>query len=145
MLSLRCSGTGCGFATGEYETAVSIALLNNHTTVVHSGQSTQPEAQRAPKVERPVLSDSLSEEHWNGFLKSWTVFVQANSVSVADRPIQLFACCDSELRSKVTCTNEGVLDCTVYEILELLHTLSVLPVAIGVQRSELLKATTASR
>ena len=53
--------------------------------------------------------------------------------------MQLFACCDLDLRSKVTSTNDDFNNCTVAEMLELLHSLSVLPVAIVVQRSELLR------
>ena len=68
MISLQCSGADCGFETGEYDPAV--ALLNNHTAVVHSGNSAPVEVnRRAPRVERPLLTDNISEENWNGFLK----------------------------------------------------------------------------
>ena len=102
---------------------VAVALLNNHTAAVHSTQPT--ESRRGPKVDRPVLSDSISEEHWNGFAKSWSMFVQANGIAVHDQPVQLFACCDADLRSKVTATNDNVLDRSVDDIMELLHTQSV--------------------
>ena len=114
--------------------------MNNHTAVAHgSPPGVQEGRRRAPKVDRPVLSDSLSEENWTAFLKSWNMFVEANHISNADQLVQLFACCDLDLRSKVTSTNDDFNNCTVAEMLELLHSLSVLPVAIVVQRSELLR------
>ena len=140
MISLQCSGADCGFETGEYDPAVAVALLNNHTAVGHSGNSAPVEVnRRAPRVERPLLTDNISEENWNGFLKGWKIFVQANGVVAGDQPIHLFACCDNDLRAKVTCTNENVLESSVDQMLELFHSLAVVPVAISVQRSELLQ------
>ena len=71
MLNLRCSGASCDYQTGEYDPAVAVALLNNHTAAVHASHTRPSELRpRAPRVERPVLTDQISEEHWNGFLKA---------------------------------------------------------------------------
>ena len=90
-------------------------------------------------MERPVLTDQVSEEHWNGLLKAWSMFVMANGVSTADQPVQLFACCDPDLQAKVTATDDNILSSNIDEMLKLLRSLSVVPVAINVQRSELLR------
>ena len=142
MPNLKYSGAGCKFETGEFEDAsIVIALLNNHTTVSHS---MLPCAKKGPKVDRPILSDNLTEEKWNGFLQGWKLFTEANSVSIEDQPVQLFACCDTDLRAKATSTNEKILDSSVEEMLVYLHKLSVVPVAIFVQRTELLRMTQSS-
>ena len=64
------------------------------------------------------------------------MFVHANAIFAEDQP---FACCDNELRAKVTCTNENVLESSVDQILGLFYSLTVVPVAISVQRSDLLQ------
>ena len=140
MLNLRCSGASCDYQTGEYDPAVAVALLNNHTAAVHASHTRPSELRpHAPRVERPVLTDQISEEHWNGFLKAWSMFVMANGVSTADQPVQLFACCDPDLRAKVTATDDNIPSSNIDEMLKLLRSLSVVPVAINVQRSELLR------
>ena len=114
---------------------MAVALLNNHTTTVHALQQTPRPMQ---KVDRPSLTDNINDEQCS-FKKSWDMFVQANGVLAIDQHVQLFACCDSELRSKVTCTDDNILGHSTAEFLELLHNLTVILVAISVQRTELLK------
>ena len=67
------------------------------------------------------------------------MFVMANGVSTADQPVHLFACCDPDLQAKVTATDDNILSSNIDEMLKLLRSLSVVPVAINVQRSELLR------
>ena len=139
MPNLKCDGTDCSYETGEQDANIAIALLNNHTSTNHVAPTVPRVVRRAPRVERPTLSDNISEEHWLGFRKSWDMFTQANAVSNEDQPVHLYACCDVDLRAKVTCTNENIFSKSVEEILDMLHSLAVYPVAVSVQRTELLK------
>ena len=77
--------------------------------MVHAPQPLLQQMQcQAPKVDRPTLCDNIGQEQWNSFKKGWDMFVQANGVSEADQAVQLFACCDIDLRSKVTCTDDDI-------------------------------------
>ena len=73
------------------------------------------------------------------FKTGWDMFTQANAVYVSDQPVQLFACCDTDLRAKVTGTDDTIFTHSINKFLEHLHNLTVIPVTISVQRTELLK------
>ena len=69
------------------------------------------------------------DEQWNSFKKSWDIFVHAMVSLLWSNPVQLFARCDSELRTKLTCTDDNILERSTAEFLELLHRLTVIPIA----------------
>ena len=85
---------------------------------------------RPPKVDPPMLTDNIEEEQWHSSIKEWDMLVQVNSRSAADQVVQLFACCDTDLGAKVTCTYDNILLGPIDSFIELLHNLTVIPVAI---------------
>ena len=138
MPDIQCPVVGCDYSTGDVDSVVVAALLNAHTVGAHT--SSQPVKQRQPpKVERPQLSDAIDEESWNAFKQDWTMFTRANEVSAVDQPIQLFSCCDSALKAKLTSCCQDVFEKPVQELLTLLQSLAVIPVAVSVKRNELLQ------
>ena len=113
MPDIHCPFDGCTYNT------VAAALLMAHTAGSHnSSQGTQ--RCRPPKVDRPRLVDTIGEETWNSFKQDWEMFIRANDVEVADQSIQLFSCCDTELKAKVTAICPDIFSKTVSEILILL-------------------------
>ena len=98
MPDIQCPVDGCVDHTGDVNNIVVAALLNAHVASSHS--SHQPIQHRPPpKVDRPHLTDNTGEENWNAFQQDWTMFIRANAVGVDDQAIQLFSCCDTELKA----------------------------------------------
>ena len=139
MPDIQCPVAGCTYNTGDFDNAVAAALLMAHTAGDHSAGSVQQ--RRPPKVDRPQLADDINEEAWNAFQYSWTMFVQANGIADADKAVQLYSCCSTALKSKVTAIHHDILTKAPNEVLALLKTLTVIPVAVSVKRNELLQMT----
>ena len=64
-----------------------MAHITTHQTP--AGDGTQQ--RRAPKVDRPRLTDNLEEVGWNAFMQDWETFIRANGVADGDQAIQLFS------------------------------------------------------
>ena len=128
----------CEFNTGDGSDLVIAALLNAHVAGSHS-QNAAPQQRRPPKVDRPVLKDNISEETWNAFVQSWDIFVRGNVLSDAEQTIQLYSACDMTLKAKLTAMNENIVQQPVQEVIDLLKSITVTPVALTVKRSELLQ------
>ena len=90
-------------------------------------------------MDRPVLTDSITEETWNAFDQSWQVYLRANDVQQDERSVQLYSCCDMPLKTKLTAMNPNIINEPVDNLLALLKTLTVIPVAKTVKRNELLQ------
>ena len=130
---------GCDYRTGDVDSAIVAALLNAHTAGAHSlNQPIRPHRQ-PPKVARLHITDTIGEEVWNAFKQDWTMFTRANDIAVADQPIQLFSCCDSALNAKLMSSCQDVFAKPVTEIMTLLKSLAVIPVAVSVKHKELLQ------
>ena len=138
MPDVPCPIEGCTYTTGEFDNVVVAALLTAHTAGVHSGGG-QPVHQHSPKVDRPVLADGITEEGWNAFQQSWNIFVRAYNVPDDDKPMQLFSCCDAQLKTKVTAIDNDILRHDVTSLIQLLKNMAVIPVAVSVKRNELLR------
>ena len=101
MPNIPCPVPDCTYSTGEMETAIAAALMVAHASV-HTVHASAPLQRRPPKVDRPRLTDNIDDVGWNAFLQDWETFIRANNVADADQSIQLFACCDGDLKPKVT-------------------------------------------
>ena len=120
-----------------------MALLNAHVATAHAAPPPQAQPvqqqRRTPRVDRPVLSDNITEETWNAFEQSWNEYVSANGVQNNEKTVQLYSCCDMPLKAKLTAMNPSVVNDPVDTVLTLLKTLTVIPVAKTVKRNELLQ------
>ena len=133
--NVQCRVPDCPYTTGDQNPVVAAALLTAHTTVHNASSS----ARRPPKVDRPQLADNITEVEWNMFLQDWETFVRANAIIEADKPIQLFSCCDGELKGKVNSICPNVHSKRADELMEILKALAVIPLARTVKINELLK------
>ena len=137
MPNVQCPVPDCGYSTGEMETAIVAALLVAHASV-HTVHASFP-SRRPPKVDRPRLTDNIDDVGWNAFRQDWETFVRANNVADADQSIQLFSCCDGDLKTKVTSICPDVYAKTLTDLMTLLKGLAVIPVAVSVKTNELLQ------
>ena len=140
MPEFQCPAEGCTHMVPDLEPVLQAAMLNTHTMDKHSQQPAQPQGRRRPpQVDRPKLTDNMSEVGWNAFLQDWETFVRANNIVEVDRPTQLFACCDGELKTKTSSLCHNVYEKTVPEMMTMLKNLAVIPVATSVKCNELLQ------
>ena len=96
---------------------------------------------RPPKVDRPELCDGIDEEAWNTFEQSLMIFKRANGVEDHDLAVQLYSCCKQSLKEKITAVHPDFLERDANELLPLLKTLTVIPVARTVKQHDLLQMT----
>ena len=125
MPNVQCPIDGCAYRTGDHSAAIVAALLSAHTTGAHTA-APNANARRAPKVDRPELSDGTDEEVWNTFLQSWAIFVRANQVAAGDLAVQLYSCCKPSLKQKVTSCHPDFLGRDADDLLPLLKAITVL-------------------
>ena len=140
MVNLTCPG--CDYQTGEFNQAIAIAYFNAHLAVAHAAPAPAPrpvQPRQTPRVDRPPLTDNITEETGNAFDQSWAVYLRANDVPDNEEAVQLYSCCDMALKTKLTSTNPNIINEPVDVVLILLKTLTVIPVAKTVKRNELLK------
>jgi len=137
MPVLNCPVTSCAYKTEDVDATVGIQLLKMHTSIEHAS-TTSTNTARAPKIDRPIIAASSSEEAWNTFNTKWGMFKKAYGVTGADAVQQLFHCCEVELGDAILKSNSEAVDGTEAELLELIKKMAVIPVAKCVRRAELL-------
>ena len=139
MPDIQCPVAECTYQTGDVDNVVVAVLLDAHTAGAHSSILPIQQHRRPPKVDRPLLNDTIGEEAWNAFQQDWTMFIRANDVVIEDQSIQLFSCCDTTLKAKLTASCQDVFSKPVTDLMSLLKTIAVIPVAVSVKRNELLQ------
>jgi hypothetical protein len=135
-----CEAPGCHVSIEDVSEVIAIARFNSHM-LHHSGNAGagQPALQRAPKMERPRISQDSSEEVWMNFVRRWNLFKKCTSMKAEELQGQLFLCCDDELGNHLLKIDPLVTDSTESLILEAIKKLAVIPVAISVRRAELIQ------
>ena len=74
MVNLDCHVPGCNYNTGDFNQAIALAYFNAHIATAHGAPAPEPvQPRRTPRVERPPLTDNITEETWNAFDQSWAV------------------------------------------------------------------------
>ena len=142
MVILTCPIPECPFQTPDVESAGAAANLTIHGyTHMHqpalAPPATATSASKGPKLERPRVHLNCSPEDWNAFTRRWQTYKSGSGITDATATGQLLECTSPELgnivlRAHPEFTSKGIADA-----LPLLRSLSVVPVALGVLRSEL--------
>ena len=112
-------------------------LLATHT----SGHQSERKSTRSEKIARPKITQGLLEEGWNSFLIQWRLYKTSAGLSEGDSKTQLIYCCEQELIEHVLRSEPGIVDKLEQDQLGLIRKLCVVPVAMGVRRSEVLNLT----
>ena len=137
MPVLSCPTTSCAYKTEDVEATIGIELLKMHTNIEHA-PTPSTNVVRTPKIDRPIIAASSSEEAWNTFSTKWGMFKKSTGVTGADAVQQLFHCCEMELGDAILKSNSEAVYGTEATLLALIKKMAVIPVAICVRRAELL-------
>ncbi|XP_066936345.1 uncharacterized protein [Clytia hemisphaerica] len=140
MPVIQCPINGCDYQTDDVDPAIAAALLTVHNNVhVNAPAQTRAAPSKAPKIQRPSVSRSSTEETWNSFLARWRLFKRGTALQPNEACQQLFECCDEELGDDILKnSNTDLVGITEDELLVLIKRLAVTPVAVSVRRSDLL-------
>ena len=155
-LVLQCTIEGCDYATPEVEVTAAVALLTNHTTAHQLKQTPTPaptpttapalapstpivnNTPKASELSRPKLKSHITNEEWNAFSRRWDIYRSAYNFQGTQLSNQLFQCASEELGDVVLRVHPQFTTKPHTDCLTILKSLAVIPVALGVQRSELL-------
>ena len=144
MVILRCDVHGCDFQTPDHAAAGAAAVLSshiiNHQIALQQAQA-QPQVaaatRHAPKLERPKLKANATNEEWNMFNRRWSTYRTGSNITDDMATMQLLECCTDELRDIVLRAHPSFSTKPIADALTLLKAIAVVPVALGVLRSEL--------
>ena len=141
MPNVRCSFQGCTYEIGDDDAIIVVALLEIHK-VQHTPQTLDvaPRAnkQRAPKIERPKISDGSSEETWIAFKIRWDMFTRGTDLTEDEKVQHLFQCCDESLGDAILKGHPTAVLGDETSLLVLIKKLAVVPVPRVVRRNEVL-------
>ena len=121
MPALNCPVTSCAYKTEDVAATVGLELLKMHERIEHP--STTSTNSRAPKIERPTIAGSSSEEAWNTFNTKWEMFKNTYELTGEGAVQQLFYCCEVELGDAILKSNSEAVKGTEAELLELIKNL----------------------
>ena len=144
MPTLKCPFAGCSSSTVEDSEALAIAIFNAHvsTHTITANQSSQRSGgSKSEKIVRPKVAQGMLEEAWNSFLIQWKIYKSSAVLSDAESKLQLIYCCEQDLLEHVLRSEPEITSKDEKDQLESIRKLSVVPVAMGVRRSEVLNLT----
>ena len=130
----------CTFQTAEAEASVVAVLLSIHASTVHTPQATASvSTPRGPKLDRPRVDSDIDEETWNAFIRRWDAFRLGSGITIGEAPRQLFHCASDALGDLILKSDPSITTRSLEEVRQLMKSLAVIPVSIGVIRAELSK------
>lgn len=137
MVVLTCPIPDCGFQTDDLEMNGAVSIINIHA-LVHSNPVHAPLLHvNAPKLVRPKIQQNSTGEDWNAFLRRWEIFRIGSNITNQAAPSQLLECTTEQLGNIVLRAHPQFTSRPIDEALTLLKSIAVVPVALGVLRSDL--------
>ena len=120
---------------------VAVALLTTHTTIHTNSTSAALGSQslNVPKLERPKVDTGISLEDWNVFYRRWNVFREGSNINETNASIQFFQCANETLGDSLLKVDPNITSQPFEVLVATMKALAVVPIAIGVLRSELLE------
>ena len=115
---------------------LAIALFNAHVST-HSGGAVAATS-KAEKLQRPKVSQGMLEESWLSFTIQWKIYKEGTNLQAAKCPRQLLHCCDQDVLELVLQSDPNISSKTEDLVLQLIKSMAVIPVAMGVRRAEML-------
>ena len=134
MVIVSCPASGCSFRTDDLPPEIVVSLLNIHA-LEHSRPQIQ--ASRGPKLNRPTIDVGVDEETWNAFVRRWETFKLGSDISDDVAPTQLFQCTSEALGDLLLKSDPKLTTRPIKDVLKVIRSLAVIPVARGVTRAEL--------
>ena len=136
MPILACPIPGCTFQTPDIEMTGASSLMNVHA-YAHANVQQAPQPVSAPKLIRPKIQHNATCEDWNAFIRRWDTFRVGSGITNQTAPSQLLECTTEKLGNVVLRAHPGFTRMTIDDALATLKSIAVIPVALGVLRSEL--------
>ncbi|XP_066924129.1 uncharacterized protein [Clytia hemisphaerica] len=138
MVVLDCPLPGCGFQTPDHDVIGAAAILNlhSHTHIMNPVPQAAPRPS-APKLIRPKIQDNSTCEDWNAFIRRWDTFRIGSGITDQAASTQLLECTTEKLGNVVLRAHPDFTTRTLQDALTTLKSIAVIPVAVGVLRSEL--------
>ena len=138
---LACQfGHGCTYVAVHDVVEVAVAFLNSHSMTHQSANlsSTGGASVRAPKIDRPVLKQDVSDEDWEMFKAEWSRFKLCYKFLPSELNQQLFQCCEPRLGNLLLKFDPKVCEGTEEALLTPMEKMAVLHVASTVRRTKLM-------
>ena len=134
MVIVSCPSPGCTYTTDDLPPEVIAPLLS-----IHAVEHTRPQtpSSRGPKLNRPTIDVGVDEETWNAFTRRWETFKLGSNISEEAAPTQLFQCTSDALGDLLLKSDPKLTTRPTAEVLKIMRSLAVIPVARGVSRAEL--------
>lgn len=142
MPNVHCSFPNCEYETGELTAELALELLRlhkpAHDAATANSNAERTTKQKAPKIDRPKISDGSSEETWNAFSARWSMFTRGTHLTPDEKVQQLFQCCDDHLGDAILRGQPEAVNGDEATLLRVIKTFAVVPVARVVRRTEVL-------
>ena len=143
-ISMKCPL--CEFKTDVLEPGPAGIQLQIHgyshmtpTTSTSTATTTAPPPpSREPKLGRPRVKLNSTNEQWNAFVRRWETYKVGSHITAANEAMQLLECTDDCLGDIVLRAQPDFASLSIKNALSLLKSIAVVPVALGVIRSELM-------
>ena len=131
MVILQCPT--CDFATADVEAVGAAAILQIH------GQEHQAQpANSGTRLARPRIKLNSSNEEWNAFTRRWREYKRGSPISDAAASGQLLECAEDTLYDLILRAHPQFTSMPIDGAIAVMKSLAIIPVALGVLRSELL-------
>ena len=137
MVVLECPAPGCTYKTADLKEETSLQLLSLHA-LAHA-QTPTPSSFPGPKLNRPSIDAGVDEEAWNAFIRRWETFKIGSGISAGAAPSQFFQCTSDNLGDLILKADPEVISKPINDVIEIVKSLAVIPIARGVKRAELLQ------
>ena len=134
MVIVSCPAAGCSYKTDDLPAELLTHLLAIHA---HEHSQTQVSASRGPKLIRPTIVIEVNEETWNNFVRRWETFKLGSGINEQSAPVQLFQCASEALGDLLLKSDPRLTLKPTTDVLRIMQSLAVIPVARGVSRAEL--------
>ena len=141
MPRLQCPFNGCNHATENDSENLAIALFNAHVsthTVTNANNVQRVGSSKSEKIVRPRLSQGMPEEGWNSFIVQWKIYKSSAALNDDESKLQLIYCCEQDLLEHVLRSDPDITGKAEPDQLATIRKLCVIPVAMGVRRSDVL-------
>ena len=135
MVVLRCPL--CEYVTDDVDVVGASTTLEVHSILHKQAPAAPVVRSRVPRLDRPTLKANITCEEWNAFSRRWTTFRTGSDIGNEIASSQLLECATEDLQDIVLRAHPTFSTKPIDEATGLLKSLCVVPIALGVLRSQL--------
>ena len=141
MVTLQCEVPNCTISKTADDLPTALQLLQLHDKQAHGTAAavSMADKQKAPKIDRPTINQSCTEEDWAAFSRRWDLFKSGTALHPSQVTPQLIACCETELESALFRDDPQVASKSADIVLTSIKRLAVIGVALSARHAATLK------